>query len=187
MTVLHPRTLFHVAFALVIWKQVSFQIALALRAVDCVILGLRLSDLSIPEFYHSKPHISVWVLMGTHSGDEVSYLSVMCHHPKIWCCCSLNTMSESKLSNSAMICQPILANSYWSPGSGLCLLETRWWLYEHGHGPLHPALGNSESGESRDPVEFYSQQYRGGVKDRAAVRGAFRHAARTVQRHSNTS
>lgn len=92
--------------------------ALALRAVACVILGLRLSDLSIAEFYHSKSHIGVWVLMGSHSGDEVSCLSVACHHPKIWCRCGLNTVSESKLSNSAMICQPILANGYRSPGSG---------------------------------------------------------------------
>ena len=72
MPVLLPRILVHVALALVIWKQASVQMALALRAVDCVILGLRLSHLSIPEFYHSKPHIGVWVLMGSHSGDEAS-------------------------------------------------------------------------------------------------------------------
>lgn len=118
MPVLHPRILVHVALGLVTWKQASFQMALALRAVDCVILGLRLSDLSIPEIYHSKPYIGVWVLMGSHSGGEVSCLSVVCHHPKIWCCCGLNTMSESKLSNSAMICQLILANGYRTPGSG---------------------------------------------------------------------
>lgn len=118
MPVLRPRILVRVAIALVSWKQASFQMALALRAVDCVILGLRFSDLSIAEFYHSKSHIGVWVLMGSHSGDEVSCLSVVCHHPKIWCCCGLNTVSESKLSNSAMICQPILANGYRSPGSG---------------------------------------------------------------------
>lgn len=37
MPVLRPRILVQVALALVIWKQASFQLALALRAVDCVI------------------------------------------------------------------------------------------------------------------------------------------------------
>lgn len=39
MPVLHPRILVQVALVLVIWKQASFQMALVLRAVDCVILG----------------------------------------------------------------------------------------------------------------------------------------------------
>lgn len=77
MPVLHPRILIQVAIALVIWKQASFQMALALRALDCVILCLRLSDLSIPEFYHSKPRIGIWVLMGSHSHSHSHLMGMM--------------------------------------------------------------------------------------------------------------
>lgn len=51
--------------------------ALALGDEDGVVSGLRLSDLSMPEFHHSKPHTDVWVLRGSCSGDEVSCLSVV--------------------------------------------------------------------------------------------------------------